>query len=130
MDAPTAVFSRGLAIRAAAADSAAAFPGMAACRVPERWMTQGWCHLRPGIQIADIGGIRIVLAGSRRSPSAPLLAIGFAARMTGPVRHAAADEGASAWRSRMTLSAAPIRATSVKRAYEPDPVTTRAAGLG
>ena len=26
--------------------------------------------------------------------------------------------------------AAPIRATSVKRAYEPDPVTTRAAGLG
>ena len=27
-------------------------------------------------------------------------------------------------------SAAPIRATSVKRAYEPGPVTTRAAGLG
>ena len=26
--------------------------------------------------------------------------------------------------------AAPIRATSVKRAYEPGPVTTRAAGLG
>ena len=61
-------------------------PGMAACRVPERWMTQGWCHLRPGIQIEDTGGIRIVLAGSRRSPSAPLLAIGFAVRMTGPVR--------------------------------------------
>jgi hypothetical protein len=96
MDASTAVFSRGLAIRAAAAGSAAAFPSMAACRVPERWMTQGWCHLRPGIQIADIGGIRIVLAGSRRSPSAPLLAIAFAARMTGPVRHATADEGASA----------------------------------
>jgi hypothetical protein len=31
---------------------------------------------------------------------------------------------------RKTLSAAPIRATIVKRAYEPDPVTTRAAGLG
>ena len=106
MDAPTAVFSLGLAVWAAAAGSAAAFPGMAACRVPERWRTQGWCHLRPGIRIADIGGIRIVLAGSRRSPSVPLLAIGFAARMTGPVRHAAADEGASAWRSRMTLSAA------------------------
>jgi hypothetical protein len=27
-------------------------------------------------------------------------------------------------------AAAPIRATSVKRAYEPGPVTTRAAGLG
>jgi len=27
-------------------------------------------------------------------------------------------------------SAAPIRATRVKRAYEPGPVTTRAAGLG
>ena len=27
-------------------------------------------------------------------------------------------------------SPAPIRATSVKRAYEPGPVTTRAAGLG
>jgi hypothetical protein len=95
MDAPTAVFSRGLAAWAAAAGSAAVFPGMAACRVPERWMTQGWCHLRSGIQIADICGIRIVLAGSRRSPSAPLLAIGFAVRMTGPVRHAAADEGSA-----------------------------------
>ena len=30
----------------------------------------------------------------------------------------------------LALSAAPIRVTSVKRAYEPDPVTTRAAGLG
>jgi hypothetical protein len=39
-----------------------AFPGMAAYRVPDRWMTQGWCHLRPGIQIEDTGGIRIVLA--------------------------------------------------------------------
>jgi hypothetical protein len=28
------------------------------------------------------------------------------------------------------LSAAPIRATTVKRAYEASPVTTRAAGLG
>ena len=63
MDAPTAVFFRGLAIRAAAAGFAAAFPGMAACRVPKHWMTQGWCHLRPGFQIEDTGGIRIVLAG-------------------------------------------------------------------
>jgi hypothetical protein len=31
---------------------------------------------------------------------------------------------------RSTLSAAPIRATIVKRAHEPGPVTTRAAGLG
>jgi hypothetical protein len=30
-----------LAARAAAAGSAAAFPGMAACRVPARWMIQG-----------------------------------------------------------------------------------------
>ena len=32
--------------------------------------------------------------------------------------------------SPFTFTAAPIRATSVKRAYGPDPVTTRAAGLG
>jgi hypothetical protein len=63
------VFSCGLAVWAVAAGSAAAFPGMAACRVPERWVTQGWCHLRPGIQIEDTGGIRIVLAGF--SPLAP-----------------------------------------------------------
>ena len=31
---------------------------------------------------------------------------------------------------RYVLSSAPIRATSVKRAYGPGPVTTRAAGLG
>ncbi len=33
-------------------------------------------------------------------------------------------------RRQTSLIAAPIRATSVKRAYEPGPVTTRAAGLG
>ena len=31
---------------------------------------------------------------------------------------------------RNALYSAPIRATSVKRAHEPDPVTMRAAGLG
>src|ERR1700750_2898773 len=31
---------------------------------------------------------------------------------------------------RNALNSAPIRATSVKRAYEPDPVTTRAARAG
>jgi hypothetical protein len=40
-----------------------AFPGMAAYRVPDRWMTQGWCSSPGGIQIEDTGGIRIVLAG-------------------------------------------------------------------
>jgi len=44
--------------------------------------------------------------GSRRSPSAPRSAIGFAVRMTDPVRHTATDEDAKAWPSRMTLSAA------------------------
>jgi len=80
---------------------------MAAYRVPDRWMTQGWCPSparnpdRGHRRHPDRPG-----QDSRRSPSARWLAIGFAARMTDPVRHAAADKGASAWRSRMTLSAA------------------------
>ena len=38
-----AVSSCALVVWAAAAGSAMAFPGMAAYRVPDRWMTQGWC---------------------------------------------------------------------------------------
>jgi hypothetical protein len=51
---------------------AAVFPGMAACRVPDCQLTQAGVRPRPGIQIEDIGGIRIVLAG------VPLLALGTA----------------------------------------------------
>jgi len=51
---------------------AAAFPGMAACRVPDCQVTQAGVRPRPGIQIEDIGGIQIVLAG------VPPLALGTA----------------------------------------------------
>jgi hypothetical protein len=79
---------------------------MAACRVPDCQVTQAGVRPRPGIQIEDIGGIQIVLAGFHRSPSARRSAIGFAVRMTAPVRHAAVDEDAGACQSRMPLSAA------------------------
>jgi hypothetical protein len=85
---------------------AAVFPGMAACRVPDCQVTQAGVRPRPGIQIEDIGGIQIVLAGFHRSPSARRSAIGFAVRMTDPVRHAAVDEDTGACQSRMPLSAA------------------------
>jgi hypothetical protein len=51
---------------------AAVFPGMAGCRVPDCQVTQAGVRPRPGIQIEDIGGIRIVLAG------VPPLALGTA----------------------------------------------------
>jgi hypothetical protein len=55
----------------AAVGSAAAFPGMAACRVPARWTIRGRCPTPARIiQIEDTGGIRMVLAGF------PLLALG------------------------------------------------------
>jgi len=85
------VSSCALVVWAAAAGSAVAFPGMAACRVPDRWMTLGWCPSparnpdRGHRRHPDRPG-----QDSRRSPSARLLATGFAARMTDPVRHAAA----------------------------------------
>ena len=85
---------------------AAAFPGMAACRVPDCQVTQAGVRPRPGIQIEDIGGIQIVLAG------VPPLALGtatgdwFRRQDDGPVRHAAVDEDAGPCQSRMPLSAA------------------------
>ena len=51
---------------------AAAFPGMAACRIPDCQVIQAGVRPRPGIQIEDIGGIQIVLAG------VPPLALGTA----------------------------------------------------
>ena len=51
---------------------AAVFPGMAACRVQDCQVTQAGVRPRPGIQIEDIGGIQIVLAG------VPPLALGTA----------------------------------------------------
>jgi len=64
------VSSCALVVWAAAAGSAVAFPGMAACRV--RTVGRPWAgaHLRPGIQIEDTGGIRIVLVRilAARSP--------------------------------------------------------------
>ena len=85
---------------------AAAFPGMAACRVPDCQVTQAGVRPRPGIQIEDIGGIQIVLAGV--PPLALGTAIGdwFRRQDDGPVRHAAVDEDAGACQSRMPLSAA------------------------
>jgi hypothetical protein len=85
---------------------AAAFPGMAACRVPDCQVTQAGVRPRPGIQIEDIGGIQIVLAGVPPLALGTAIAIGFAVRMTDPVRHAAVDEDAGPCRSRMPLSAA------------------------
>jgi hypothetical protein len=72
---------------------------MAACRVPDCQVTQAGVRPRPGIQIEDIGGIRIVLAGVP-----PRSAIGSAVRMTDPIRHAAVDEDAGACQSRMPVS--------------------------
>lgn len=85
---------------------AAAFPGMAACRVPGCQVTQAGVRPRPGIQIEDIGGIQIVLAGV--PPLALGTAIGdwFRRQDDGPVRYAAVDEDAGACQSRMPLSAA------------------------
>jgi hypothetical protein len=51
---------------------AAMFPGMAACRIPDCQVTKAGVRPRPGIQIEDIGGIQIVLAG------VPPLALGTA----------------------------------------------------
>ena len=51
---------------------AAVFPGMAACRVQDCQVTRAGVRPRPGIQIGDIGGIQIVLAG------VPPLALGTA----------------------------------------------------
>jgi len=48
---------------AARVSFAAVFPGMPACRVPDCQVIQAGVCPRPGIQIEDIGGIRIVLAG-------------------------------------------------------------------
>jgi hypothetical protein len=73
---------------------AAVFPGMAACRVPDCQVILAGARPRPGIQIEDIGGIQIVLAGVPPLASAPRSAIDFAVRMTDPVRHAAVDEDA------------------------------------
>ena len=85
---------------------AAAFPGMAACRVPDCQVTQAGVRPRPGIQIEDIGGIQIVLAGV--PPLALGTAIGdwFRRQDDGPVPHAAVDEDAGPCQSRMPLSAA------------------------
>ena len=57
-------------------------------------MTQAGVRPRPGIQIEDIGGIQIVLAGV--PPLALGTAIGdwFRRQDDGPVRHAAVDEDA------------------------------------
>ena len=75
-----------------AASSAAAYPGTPACRVrpldyPERVPT-----LQPGIQIEDVGGIRIVQAGfpplAHRAVTGDQLRVG----MTHPVRHALRTE--------------------------------------
>ena len=79
---------------------------MAAYRVPDRWMTQAGAHLRPGIQIEDTGGSRIVLPGFSPLALGTVTGDRFRRQDDGPRAPAAADNGASAWRSRMTLSAA------------------------
>jgi hypothetical protein len=63
VDAPGSRILLRLWVWAAEVSFAAAFPGMAACRVPDRQVTQAGVHPRPGIRIEDIGAIRIVLAG-------------------------------------------------------------------
>ena len=101
-----AVSSCVFGVWAARVSFAAAFPGMAACRVPDRQVIQAGVPSPAGIQIEDIGGIRIVLAGV--PPLALGTAIGdwFRRPDDGPVRHAAVDEDAGACQSRMPLSAA------------------------
>ena len=58
-----AASSCALAAWAAAAGSAAAYPGMAAWRGLARGMLLGWRPSPDRVQIEDTGGIRIVLAG-------------------------------------------------------------------
>jgi hypothetical protein len=77
-----------LAVWAAAVKSAVVLPGMADCRSA----APGWCPFRPGPQIQDTGGVRIVLTGF--APLAFGAATGdrFTVRMRDPTRHAAVHE--------------------------------------
>jgi hypothetical protein len=94
---------------AARVSFAAVFPGMPACRVPDCQVIQAGVCPRPGTQIEDIGGIRIVLAGvsaARPRQDDRRSAIGSAVRIADPIRHTAVDEDAGARQSRVALSRA------------------------
>jgi hypothetical protein len=92
-----AASSCALAAWAAAAGSAVAVPGMAACRVPAHWMIRGWCPS----PARDSRSRTLAASGSswRGFPPLALCVVTggqFRRQDDGPVRHAPADGGASA----------------------------------